>query len=163
LLNRRYFQERLAEEIERFKRHKLPFALIMMDIDDFKRLNDTYGHVVGDDALVRTARAVRSSIRAIDVAARYGGEEFTVILPQTSKQAGKTMAHRIGRAVARTPISTPKGDTAYLTMSLGVASFPDDAQTLEDLLRRSDEALYEAKRRGKNQAVLYEQPNPSQG
>lgn len=163
LLNRRYFQERLAEEIERFKRHKLPFALIMMDIDDFKRLNDTYGHVVGDDALVRTARAVRSSIRAIDVAARYGGEEFTVILPQTSKQAGKTMANRIGRAVARTPISTPKGDTAYLTMSLGVASFPDDAQTLEDLLRRSDEALYEAKRRGKNQAVLYEQPKPPRG
>jgi diguanylate cyclase (GGDEF)-like protein len=163
LLNRRYFQERLAEEIERFKRHKLPFALIMMDIDDFKRLNDTYGHVVGDDALVRTARAVRSSIRAIDVAARYGGEEFTVILPQTSKQAGRTMANRIGRAVARTPISTPKGDTAYLTLSLGVASFPDDAQTLEDLLRRSDEALYEAKRRGKNQAVLYEQPKPPQG
>lgn len=158
LLNRRYFQERLAEEIERFKRHKLPFSLIMMDIDDFKRLNDTHGHVVGDDALATTARAIRSSIRAIDVAARYGGEEFTVILPQTSKQAARTMADRIGRAVARTPIPTTKGDTAYLTVSLGVASFPDDAQTLEDLLRNADHALYEAKRRGKNQAVVFESP-----
>jgi diguanylate cyclase (GGDEF)-like protein len=97
------------------------------------------------------------------VAARYGGEEFTVILPQTSKQAAKTMANRIGRAVARTPISTPKGDTAYLTLSLGVASFPDDAQTLADLLRNADQALYEAKRRGKNQAVVYEHPAPPRG
>jgi diguanylate cyclase (GGDEF)-like protein len=160
LLNRRYFQERLAEEIERFKRHKLAFSLIMMDIDDFKRLNDTYGHVAGDDALATTARAIRGSIRAIDVAARYGGEEFTVILPQTSKKDARTMALRIGRAVARTPIPTHKGDPAYLTMSLGVASFPDDAQTLEDLLRHADQALYEAKRRGKNQAVVYEHPAP---
>src|SRR5574341_2180422 len=91
--------------------------------------------------------------RSIDVAARYGGEEFTVILPQTSKKDARTMALRIGRAVARTPIPTHKGDSAYLTMSLGVASFPDDAQTLEDLLRHADQALYEAKRRGKNQAV----------
>lgn len=160
LLNRRYFQERLAEEIERFKRHKLPFSLIMMDIDDFKRLNDTHGHLVGDEALVNITRAVRGSIRAIDVAARYGGEEFTVILPQTSKQAARTMANRIGRAVARTPILSTKGDTVHLTMSLGVASFPDDAQALDDLLRHADQALYEAKRRGKNQAVVYEHPAP---
>jgi diguanylate cyclase (GGDEF)-like protein len=163
LLNRRYFQERLAEEIERFKRFKLPFSLIMMDIDDFKRLNDTHGHVVGDDALATTARAIRSSIRAIDVPARYGGEEFTVILPQTSKQDAHTMANRIGRAVARTPIPTHKGDTAYLTVSLGVASFPDDAQALEELLRHADQALYEPKRLGKNRAVVYERPAPPRG
>ncbi len=163
LLNRRYFQERLAEEIERFKRHKLPFSLIMMDIDDFKRLNDTHGHLVGDEALVNITRAVRGSIRAIDVAARYGGEEFTVILPQTSKKAARTMANRIGQAVARTPILSTKGDTVHLTMSLGVASFPDDAQALDDLLRHADQALYEAKRRGKNQAVVYEHPPPPRG
>ncbi len=162
LLNRRYFQGRLAEEIERFKRHKLPFSLIMMDIDDFKHLNDTHGHLVGDQALVSITRAVRGSIRAIDVAARYGGEEFTVILPQTSKQAARIMANRIGRAVARTPIVSTTGDTVHLTMSLGVASFPDDAQALDDLLRHADQALYEAKRRGKNQAVVYEHPAPPQ-
>jgi diguanylate cyclase (GGDEF)-like protein len=159
LLNRRYFQERLAEEIERFKRHKLPFSLIMIDIDDFKRLNDTYGHAVGDEALVTTARAIRQSVRTIDVVARYGGEEFTVILPQTPKQAAKTNAVRIGRAVGRTLIHSTKGDTLHLTVSLGVASFPDDADSLEDLLQRADQALYEAKRRGKNQAVVFHPPS----
>jgi diguanylate cyclase (GGDEF)-like protein len=158
LLNRGHFQERLAEEIERFKRHKLPFSLIMIDIDDFKRLNDTHGHVVGDEALVATARSIRNSIRAIDMAARYGGEEFTVILPQTAKQAARTMAQRIGRAVARTPIQTTKGVVLYLTVSLGAASFPDDATTGDELLQRADQAMYEAKRRGKNQAVVYEPP-----
>jgi diguanylate cyclase (GGDEF)-like protein len=158
LLNRGHFQERLAEEIERFKRHKLPFSLIMIDIDDFKRLNDTHGHVVGDEALVTTTKAIRNSIRAIDMAARYGGEEFTVILPQTSKQAARTMAQRIGRAVARTPIHSTKGDVLYLTVSLGAASFPDDANTLDELLQRADQAMYEAKRRGKNQVVVYEAP-----
>ena len=155
LLNRRYFQERLVEEFERYKRHKSAFSLIILDIDDFKKFNDAHGHVAGDEALTVTARAVRNSIRAIDVAARYGGEEFTVILPQTSKLAAKTMANRIGRAVARTPISTPASGTAYLTVSLGVASFPDDAKALDDLLRNADHALYEAKRHGKNQAVVY--------
>jgi diguanylate cyclase (GGDEF)-like protein len=158
LLNRGHFQERLAEEVERFKRHKLPFSLIMIDIDDFKRLNDTHGHMVGDEALVTTAKAIRNSIRAIDMAARYGGEEFTVILPQTNKQASRTMAQRIGRAVARTPIRSTKGDVLYLTVSLGAASFPDDATTLDELLQRADQAMYEAKRRGKNQAVVYEAP-----
>ncbi|MFZ5861868.1 MAG: diguanylate cyclase [Nitrospirota bacterium] len=158
LLNRGHFQERLSEEVERFKRHKLPFSLIMIDIDDFKRLNDTHGHVVGDEALVATARAIRNSIRAIDMAARYGGEEFTVILPQTSKQASRTMAQRIGRAVSRTPIHSTKGDVMHLTVSLGAASFPDDASTPDELLQRADQAMYEAKRRGKNQAVVYEPP-----
>jgi len=161
LLNRRYFQERLAEEIERFKRHKLPFSLVMIDIDDFKKLNDTYGHMVGDEALVMTARAIRKSIRAIDVAARYGGEEFTVILPQTPKRHAKTQALRIGDTVGQTVIRSVTGDTLHLTVSLGVASFPDDADHLEDLLRRADQAMYEAKRLGKNRVVLFESPSAS--
>jgi diguanylate cyclase (GGDEF)-like protein len=113
--------------------------------------------------LVTTARAIRNSIRAIDMAARYGGEEFTVILPQTTKQAARTMAQRIGRAVARTPIQTTKGNVLYLTVSLGAASFPDDATTGDELLQRADQAMYEAKRRGKNQAVVYEHPAPPNG
>jgi diguanylate cyclase (GGDEF)-like protein len=161
LLNRRYFQERLVEEVERFKRHRLPFSLIIIDIDDFKRFNDTYGHMVGDEALTVTARAVRTSIRAIDVAARYGGEEFTVILPQTPKKAAKKMALRIGEAVGQTVIAPTTGRTLRLTVSLGVASFPDDAETLEDLLRHADQALYEAKRRGKNQVVVFQSPSAS--
>ncbi|MBI3606446.1 MAG: diguanylate cyclase [Nitrospirae bacterium] len=160
LLNHRYFQERLAEEIERFKRHKLPFSLVMIDIDDFKKLNDTYGHLVGDEALVATARAIRKSIRAIDVAARYGGEEFTVILPQTPKRHAKTQALRIGHAVRQTAIHSVSGNTLHLTVSLGVASFPDDADNIGDLLLRADQAMYDAKRRGKNQVVLFESPSP---
>lgn len=163
LYNRGYFQERLQEEIERFKRHKLPFSLIMMDIDDFKVLNDTHGHPVGDEALVKIAGAIANSIRAIDVAARYGGEEFAVILPQTSKKDARTMAVRIGRAVTRTPIRTPKGDVVHVTLSLGVASLPTDAETLDELLRHADASLYEAKRRGKNQVVVYERPATPRG
>ncbi|MCI0528587.1 MAG: diguanylate cyclase, partial [Nitrospira sp.] len=99
LLNRRYFQERLAEELERSKRHRLPLSLIIMDIDDFKSFNDRLGHLAGDEALKTTARTLRNSIRAIDVAARYGGEEFTVILPQTTKQDATIIAERFCREI----------------------------------------------------------------
>jgi len=159
LLNRRYFQERLIEEMERSKRHKLPLSLIIMDVDDFKIINDTFGHPAGDETLKGIARSVRNSIRTIDVAARYGGEEFTVILPQTSKQDATTIAERICAEVARLePPSAILQEKWMLSVSVGLATFPEDANSVEDLIRNADIALYAAKAQGKNRVVVYQKP-----
>ncbi|MBI3610941.1 MAG: diguanylate cyclase [Nitrospirae bacterium] len=157
LLNRRYFQERMSEEIERSRRHHLPLSLIMIDLDDFKSVNDTLGHLVGDEALKILARCLRNSIRTIDVAARYGGEEFTVILPQTSKTDAYTIAERICTEVHRLDLPFVKTDQKLvLSVSVGLATYPDDAESLEDLIRNADIALYAAKSKGKNRVVIYE-------
>ena len=156
LLNRRYFQERVSEEMERSRRHNLPLSLIMIDIDDFKSINDALGHPAGDEALKITARCIRSSIRTIDVAARYGGEEFTVILPQTLKSDAHIIAERICTEVQKMDF-TYGGNTRRFRMSvsLGLATFPEDAADLENLVRNADTAMYSAKSQGKNQVVLY--------
>jgi len=156
LLNRRYFQERISEEIERSRRHHLPLSLIMLDVDDFKSVNDTLGHPVGDEVLKIMARCLRNCIRTIDVAARYGGEEFTVILPQTSKADAQTIADRICAEVYRMDLPFAKGDRKLLlSVSLGLATYPEDAENLEDLIRNADVALYAAKSQGKNRVVVY--------
>jgi diguanylate cyclase (GGDEF)-like protein len=159
LLNRRYFQERLTEELERSRRHKLPLSLILLDVDDFKVINDTFGHPVGDESLKGMARSIRTTIRTIDVAARYGGEEFAVILPQTNKQDATTIAERICVEVARLepPPAIPQVKWPF-TVSLGLATFSEDAATLEELIRNADIALYTAKARGKNRVVVYQKP-----
>jgi diguanylate cyclase (GGDEF)-like protein len=159
LLNRRYFQERIAEEIERSRRHHLPLSLIMIDIDNFKKINDTYGHTVGDEVLKVTARCLRNCIRTIDVAARYGGEEFTVILPQTGKLDASVIADRICNEIGK--IDFPFGQAEPrmpLTVSLGLATYPDDAGGIESLIRNSDVALYRAKTQGKNRVIVYQNP-----
>jgi diguanylate cyclase (GGDEF)-like protein len=156
LLNRRYFQERMSEEIERSRRHRLPLSLIMIDLDDFKPVNDSLGHMAGDEVLQMVARCIRNSIRAIDVAARYGGEEFTVILPQTAKTDAISLAERICGEVARLELPYErKGRRLALTVSLGLATYPEDAGSLEDLIRNADSALYTAKAHGKNRVVVF--------
>ncbi len=156
LLNRRYFQERLAEEIERAKRHQLSLSLIMADIDDFKSYNDTFGHLAGDEILKSMANTFRRTVRTIDVVARFGGEEFTIILPQTRKEAAAAIAERVRKEVERMSFkreeALPRGK---LTLSLGLASFPEDAQDLTDLINNADKALYGAKALGRNRVVLY--------
>ena len=155
-LNRRYFHERLIEEIERSKRHNTQLSLAIMDLDDFKQLNDTYGHQAGDEALKAIARCVHGSIRAIDVAARYGGEEFTLVLPQTTKREAFQTAQRICDAVATMTISHQLLEGyEQLTISIGLATYPDDAKTPEELIRCADTALYMAKNEGKNRVVAY--------
>jgi diguanylate cyclase (GGDEF)-like protein len=155
-LNRRYFHERLIEEIERSKRHNTALSLAIMDLDDFKLLNDTYGHQAGDEALKAIARCVHGSIRAIDVAARYGGEEFTVVLPQTGKAEARRIAGRICEEVAAMTISHQLLEGyERLTISIGLATYPDDAKTPEELIRCADTALYRAKDEGKNRVVAY--------
>ncbi len=158
LLNRRYFQERLAEEVERSKRHHLPVSLIIMDIDDFKKFNDHFGHPAGDEALKTTGRALRNTIRAIDVAARYGGEEFTVILPQTAKDDAMLIAERFCREIESINFQTDAEQVAgtRLTVSIGLASCPEDTLQLDELIKLADTALYAAKAQGKNRVVVYD-------
>ncbi len=156
LLNRRYFHERLLEEVERTRRHQLPVSLIMVDIDDFKSFNDRYGHQGGDEILRFFSHAIRKYIRAIDVPCRYGGEEFTVILPQTSKEDAEIIANRLCRGIAEKETLHRKF-SAYgtLAVSVGLATFPEDAKTPEELIRNADRALYKAKVQGKNQVVVF--------
>ncbi len=156
LLNRRYFQERLLEEIERTRRHQIPFSLVIMDIDNFKAFNDTYGHPGGDEVLKFLSRSIRQYVRAIDVASRYGGEEFTIIFPQTHKEDARIIADRLCKGIEKDQISQKKfPGSGNLTVSIGLASFPDDAKTAEDLIRNADRALYQAKMQGKNRVTVF--------
>lgn len=156
LLNRRYFEERLAEEMERSRRHRQPFSLIIMDIDNFKTLNDSFGHLFGDEILKTTTNVIRRCVRIIDIAARYGGEEFAIILPTTDKNDAGIIAERI-RADIECEVCLVKdtGTTLNVTVSLGIASFPDDASAAEELINNADRALYRAKSQGKNKVVIF--------
>lgn len=156
LLNRRYFEERIAEEMERSKRHRQPFSLIILDIDNFKNLNDTYGHLYGDEILKTTTSVIRRCVRIIDIAARYGGEEFAIILPTTDKNDAGIIAERIRAEIEGTVcLAKDTGTTLNITVSLGIASFPDDASAAEELINNADRALYRAKSQGKNKVVIF--------
>ncbi|MBI2412055.1 MAG: diguanylate cyclase [Deltaproteobacteria bacterium] len=154
LFNRRYFRERLFEEVERVKRHSECFSTFMIDIDNFKSYNDTYGHIMGDEVLKGVARAIRDAVRSMDVVARYGGEEFAVILPHTDKKDSFVIAERIRKGVEELRLPGTSGKTP--TISLGVAEFPTDASHIDELIHRADSAMYSAKRMGKNRVVVYE-------
>jgi diguanylate cyclase (GGDEF)-like protein len=150
LFNHAYLLQALRQEVLRSKRHGLKAALVLLDLDDFKRVNDERGHVEGDRVLMRAAAIVRDSVREIDVAARYGGEEFAVLLPDTSRLGAFVVAERIRRRIeerfarARTPV----------TISGGIAVFPDDAGAPADLVVQADAGLYGAKAAGKNRILL---------
>ena len=157
LFVRRYFDARLDEEIERARRYRTPFAVAMLDIDDFKRLNDTHGHLVGDRVLREIAAVVRTHVRGVDTAARYGGEEVALILPGAELVAALGHAERVRRAIAELRVPSGEGGPLLsISASVGIAAYPDSgAVTAEDLLRRADRALYRAKRAGKNRVELY--------
>ena len=160
LLNRRYLEERLSEELERSKRHRFAVSFLMVDIDDFKNYNDRNGHQAGDLALEMTAQTLKSALRATDVAARYGGEEFSILLPQTNQSEALVIADRIRRRVERTQY--PHGKTQPLgsvTVSIGVSSFGPDLDTPASVIHAADQALYVAKGRGKN-CVYAHAPQP---
>ncbi|MEZ4665631.1 MAG: GGDEF domain-containing protein [Thermomicrobiales bacterium] len=148
LANRRGFDARLSEEVARSRRYGHALSLLMIDIDDFKQVNDRFGHGTGDESLRATARAIESSVRSIDIAARYGGEEFAVILPETTADGAVVVAERIRRAneSSTVPVET--------TVSIGGAELdPSDADGSR-LIASADAALYVAKRSGKNRVEL---------
>ncbi|MGE5181674.1 MAG: GGDEF domain-containing protein [Acidobacteriota bacterium] len=158
LFMRRYFDARIEEEIERSKRYGTPFSVVMMDVDDFKKLNDTYGHLVGDRVLKAIANVVKAQMRGVDTAARYGGEEIAVILPRTEMVGAYALAERIRESVAELRLTTDDEPPKVLgvTASLGCAAFPESkAASGEDLVRRADRALYRAKKTGKNRVELF--------
>lgn len=152
LANRRRFERQLEREVGRVMRFGHPFSLLMIDIDNFKNLNDTFGHDAGDDAIRRISRVLREGTRGIDLASRIGGEEFAVLLVETSQGAGVEVAERL--RVAIKAIETPSG--ARITASFGVAECPSDAQTAAGILKAADVALYEAKRNGRDRVVSME-------
>jgi diguanylate cyclase (GGDEF)-like protein len=155
LLNHRTFMEKLAEEFNRLDREPQPFSLLLLDIDHFKKINDTYGHPIGDVALKTVAGIVKKSVRNIDFVARYGGEEFVVgMVSADSKDADQT-AERIRKSVENTLITSGK-HAFKCTLSIGVATLKPGREKKEDLLGRADIALYHAKRTGRNRVSLYE-------
>ena len=161
LKNRRAFDERLQEEFRRAQRYSDPVSLIMIDLDHFKRVNDRYGHPFGDVVLRGSAEEIRASTRDPDICARYGGEEFAVILPKTHLAGALTVAERVWKQLSSREFAAPEGapddSRLRITASLGVAFYPSkDISTPELLLRFADEALYQAKRAGRNTICLYQ-------
>lgn len=149
--------ELLEKEIVRSQRYQKKFSVIMIDIDDFKRNNDEYGHQAGNDILVAFANVIKNSLRSIDSVGRYGGEEFIVILPETDAQHTLVVLERIRNNLEQTKITSPHLDNAKevtLKFSAGIAVFPHNAKDLKELIWVADNALLQAKREGKNRAVL---------
>jgi len=149
--NHRYFQETLSRELARHERSGQPLALIMLDIDDFKKINDRWGHPVGDFVLRGLVEELTKGVREMDTVARYGGEEFALVFPETTPAKAWVVADRLRNRVAGRLFVTPQIDHALaVTISLGLACFPEDAGTKRSLIERADQALYQAKRSGKN-------------
>jgi diguanylate cyclase (GGDEF)-like protein len=154
LYNHKFFQELLNAEIARSDRYNYSFSLIMIDIDDFKEINDNYSHQSGDTILKEIASILKSLVRKTDPAVRYGGEEFAIILSQTAREHGRVFADRIVKGVATSKFKAFSHNET-VTVSAGLAGYPDDARTHESLIKRADEALYQAKKMGKNTLYVY--------
>lgn len=156
LYNRRYFMQRGAEEFKRSMRNKQPLSLLMLDVDHFKNVNDTYGHEAGDMALQQVAAVLKFNLRETDILGRIGGEEFAVLLPDTKLDAAAMLAERICRSVESSLLSMPgQSLTISLTVSVGVAELSGVMSGIDDMLRHADSALYHAKHDGRNRVMAY--------
>jgi len=159
LYNRRFFVNRLDQELARARRYRHPLALLMIDIDHFKAFNDTHGHPAGDALLKELGRLLHNLARESDFAARYGGEEFVVVMPETAQHMALSLAERVGTAVSKHPFPLKEAQPGVsVTVSIGLAEFPGNARTMEELIQRADQALYDAKAKGRNQVC---QSSPS--
>ena len=166
LNNRRQFESRLGQEVATAKRQGKPLCAIMMDVDFFKKVNDSYGHTAGDCVLKEIARVIKSSLRESDIPSRYGGEEFAILLPFTQIDEAYTVAERLRVAVESTPMKIPNegGEgmiTLKKTISLGLYQY-QETDTAEELYQKADKALYEAKETGRNKVVIYKEEAPAQ-
>jgi diguanylate cyclase (GGDEF)-like protein len=151
IFNRRFFELRIMEEIERARRYGTGMAVIMADIDQFKRLNDEFGHVLGDEVLRQTSSLFNQQLRKIDVVCRYGGEEFGILLTQTSAQHAMNIGEKLRKTVAGWQFP---GVPRTVTISAGAAAFPEHGTTRDELVRAADNALYAAKQAGRNRVCL---------
>ncbi|MDH4099242.1 MAG: diguanylate cyclase [Nitrospirota bacterium] len=175
LFSRRYLEEVLYEEVERTLRYSRPLSLIMIDLDNFKPYNDSYGHQAGDELLKEVGRVLHGAVRSIDAAVRYGGDEFAVILPETGAEGALNIAHRIMKDMNSSIIWKQKKNKVvekeyafeagqkssgeiveiHLSLSMGIAAVPGDARSVKELITKADKALYAAKARGKNRVEFY--------
>jgi diguanylate cyclase (GGDEF)-like protein len=157
LRNFHYFRIRLGEEFERARRYDSPLAVVMLDLDDLKQLNDRHGHVAGDAALQQVAGLLAAGMRTVDIVARYGGDEFAIILPETGVAGARAIAERARERIAGHAFSAG-GAPIRMTASFGIATFPNPVVgSQSDLLLRADQALYRAKAAGKNRVVVDEE------
>ncbi|MBI3332710.1 MAG: GGDEF domain-containing protein [Candidatus Omnitrophica bacterium] len=152
LLVRRHFLERLEEEVARALRRGSWLAFLMVDLDYFKRINDTYGHLVGDVVLREVASLIQRSVREVDLVGRYGGEEFAVVLPEAGRALGAQIAGRIRQGIEQSPLKV-YDERISITVSIGIAFCPEDARTAGQLIEQADRAMYQAKSKGRNQVV----------
>ncbi len=146
---RRYLMDRLEEEVDRANRLGLTFSIGMVDVDHFKECNDKYGHLVGDAVLKKIAERLKGSVREVDMIARYGGEEFCVVLPETSKQLAMTVSERLRNSIESKGIKA-FDEEIKKTVSVGIATYPEDGNDVDSLIEKADTALYKAKRKGRN-------------
>jgi two-component system cell cycle response regulator len=154
LHNRRYMESHLGTLAEQAASRGKPLALMMLDIDFFKSINDSYGHDAGDDVLREFAVRVRKSIRGIDLACRYGGEEFVIVMPETDLHVAGMVAERLRRSIAGEPFAVNKGSKRIeVTISIGLATLELKGEPIADVLKRADTALYRAKNDGRNRVV----------
>jgi diguanylate cyclase (GGDEF)-like protein len=154
VFTRRYWFQRSNEEIERSRKFKYSLSCLMIDVDRFKDLNDTYGHLVGDAILAAVAKVVKDNIRQIDILGKYGGEEFCAILTETGVAEAKFVSERIRQAFQDSRVQA-YDETLSVTISIGIAGFPDDSQDLISLIDKADQALYRAKETGRNKVCVY--------
>jgi diguanylate cyclase (GGDEF)-like protein len=151
IFNRRFFELRIVEEIDRARRFQSGMAVLMIDIDQFKRLNDEFGHLLGDEVLRQVSSIFSQQLRKIDVVCRYGGEEFAILLSQTNPQHALAVAEKLRRLVESWQFP---GVPRPVTISAGVATFPDHGTTRDELVKSSDAGLYAAKQGGRNRVLL---------
>lgn len=149
LYNRRYLYQRLEEEVSKFQRYKKPFSILMIDVDDFKPYNDSFGHLAGDDLLVCLASIMTKDIRPYDVLCRWGGEEFVILYPDTDRADATVAAERL-----RESVMTYGFDHRQVTVSIGVATYDKSEMTIDQLINKADKALYQAKGE-KNKVILH--------
>lgn len=159
LYNYRYFQNRLQDEIRRAKRYKTPFAILLIDLDQFKRVNDQFGHMEGDHVLIRLAELIRQTLRETEIIARYGGDEFVVLMTETSFQSAKVAAERVRQMIEENEIPGIDSESAHkMTVSIGIAGYPESAEDPATIVEMADQALEQAKRSGRNRVQAVENP-----
>lgn len=153
LFNRRYFYQELKKEMERSKRYQEHLSLLIIDLDHFKKVNDTYGHSAGDIVLKTVAQKIKSGLRTTDFACRYGGEEFVIVLPKTSVADAMNLAERVRQEISVSTVQIENQQELHVTLSIGVGEYLN-GETMELLINRADEALYKAKQNGRNQCIF---------
>ena len=152
--NHRFLHERLGEEVVRAQRARKPLSVLMLDLDDFKLVNDTFGHLFGDRVLTWTSELIRSTLRGSDIPARYGGDEFAIVLPETDHEEARRAAERILEAFRSQPFVGEQRGPVPVSASIGVATYPEHGRTPTDLVAAADRALYTVKRDGGHDAAV---------